>query len=98
MKKYLYSQHDEKANFFNHPMISEIEPKAFVVNITRSIKLCRDPKQVLALADCKLMLLGTFDDETGVFDVHKPQLLLECDKLIESTGLLNGNERNKVSN
>jgi len=91
MKKYLYSQHDEKAEFFNHPMVSEVEPDAFAVNITRSIKLCRDPKQLSAIADCKLLLLGTFDDETGKFDIlEEPKLLVECDKLIESTGFVHG--------
>lgn len=91
MKKYLYSQHDEKAEFFNHPMVSEVEPEAFAVNITRSIKLCRDPKQLSAIADCKLLLLGTFDDETGKFDIlEEPKMLVECDKLIEATGFVHG--------
>lgn len=96
MKKYLYSQHDEKAEFYNHPMVSEIEPESFAVNITRSIKLCRDPKQLSAIADCKLLFLGTFDDESGKFDIlDNPVLLVECDKLIESLGFLHG--RNEIN-
>lgn len=91
MKKYIYSQHDEKANFFNHPMISEVDPKAFTKNIERSIKLCRDPKLMSAIADCKLLLLGSFEDETGEFNILKvPQKLCDCDLLIESTGFVRG--------
>lgn len=87
MIKYLYSQHDEKAEFFNHPIVSEIEPEAFSKNIERSIKLCRDPKQLTAIADCKLVMLGTFEDETGKFDIlEEPKMLVECDKLVEATG------------
>ena len=91
MKKYLYSQHDEKADFFNHPMVSEIEPKSFATNIVRSIKLCRDPKQLSAIADCKLLYLGTFDDESGKFEILPDyEMLVECDKLIESLGFVHG--------
>lgn len=91
MKKYLYSQHDDKADFYNHPMVSEIEPEAFAVNITRSIKLCKDAKQLSAIADCKLLFLGTFDDESGKFEIlDEPKLLVECDKLIESLGYIRG--------
>ena len=91
MKKYIYSQHDEKAEFFNHPMISEVEPEAFKSNIERSIKLCRDAKQLSAIADCKLLLLGTFDDVSGKFDILEvPQKLCDCDALIESTGFIRG--------
>lgn len=94
MKKYLYSQHDEVANFYNHPMVSEIEPEAFAVNITRSIKLCRDPKQLSAIADCKLLYLGTFDDETGTFDIKEaPELLVNCDELIKSLGYVHGSDQ-----
>lgn len=91
MKKYIYSQHDERAEFFNHPQISEIEPQAFAANITRAIKLNRDPKQLLMIADCKLLFLGTFDDESGKFDIlSSPEVLVECDKLIESLGFVHG--------
>lgn len=90
MKKYIYSQHDEKAEFYNHPQISEIEPAAFSENIKRSIKLCRDPKLLAQIADCKLTYLGTFDDETGKFDIIEPKVLVECDKLIESLGFKRG--------
>lgn len=87
MVKHLYSQHDERADFYNHPMVSEIEPESFSQNITRSIKLCRDPKQLEAIADCKLLYLGTFDDETGKFVIFdEPRLLVECDKLVKETG------------
>lgn len=90
MKKYIYSQHDERANFFNHPQISEIEPKAFAENVKRSIMLCRDPKQLVMLADCKLCFLGTFEDETATFDIKDvPEIIVECDKLIESLGFRN---------
>lgn len=90
MKKYIYSQHDERANFYNHPQISEIEPKAFAENIKRSIMLCRDPKQLAMLADCKLCFLGTFDDNEAIFDIlEKPEVIVEVDKLIESTGFVN---------
>lgn len=91
MKNYIYSQYDQKAEFFNKPMLSEIEPEGFAVNITRSIKLCRDPKQLSAIADCKLMFLGTFEDNDGSFELlEKPELLVECDKLIESLGYIHG--------
>jgi metal-sulfur cluster biosynthetic enzyme len=85
MDKYLYSQHDEKADFYNHPQISEMEPVAFSKTIERSIKLCRDPKILANISDCKLVYLGTFDDETGKFNIlPEPKIILECDKLIES--------------
>lgn len=89
MKKYIYSQHDERADFYNHPMISEIEPVAFAENIKRSIMLCRDPKQLAMLADCKLCFLGTFDDKDASFDLRAPEVIVEVDKLIESTGFKN---------
>lgn len=90
MLKYIYSQHDERADFYNHPQISEIEPNAFAENIKRSIMLCRDPKQLAMLADCKLCYLGTFDDITAAFDIlEKPQVIVEVDKLIESTDFVN---------
>lgn len=93
MKKYIYSQHDEVANFFNHPMVSEVEPFAFAANITRSIKLCKDPSNIAMVENCKLMLLGSWDDETGKFEIlEKPQMLVECDKLIES---IRGNDGEK---
>lgn len=94
MNKYIYSQHDERANFFNHPQISEIEPEAFASNITRAIKLNRDPKQLSMIADCKLYQLGVFDDESGKFDIFPdPILLVECDKLIESLGFVREHEQ-----
>lgn len=86
MKKYIYSQHDERADFYNHPMISEIDPEGFAENIKRSIILCRDPKQLAMLADCKLCFLGTFDDKDASFDLCAPEVIVEVDKLIESTG------------
>lgn len=90
MKKYIYSQHDERANFYNHPQISEIEPESFAENIKRSIMLCRDPKQLAMLVDCKLCFLGTFNDITGEFSIlEKPEIIVEVDKLIESTGFVN---------
>lgn len=91
MKKYIYSQHDEKADFYNHPMISEIEPDAFKANVERSIVLCRDAAKLSAIADCKLLYLGTFDDVSGKFEIlEEPQKLLDCDVIIESTGFVNG--------
>ena len=94
MKKYIYSQHDERAGFYNHPQISEIEPEAFAVNTIRAIKLSRDPKQLSMIADCKLYQLGLFDDDSGKFDIFPdPKLLVECDKLIESLGFVNEYEQ-----
>lgn len=83
MKKFLYSQYDKEAQFFNHVQMSEIDPKEFAENIRRSIVLSRDPNAVRAVANCHLVNLGTFDDETGKFDIlKKPVVIFDCQKFI----------------
>lgn len=86
MLKFFYSQHDLRADFFNAPMVSDKDPESFAVEITRSIKLCRDPKQLELLADCKLCSLGFFDDETGLISAKEPVIIVHCDELIKSLG------------
>lgn len=83
MKKYLYSQRDLVAGFFNPMMSSEIDPEAFAKNCERSIKLCKDPAKLAQIHDCKLVVLGEFDDETGIITAYQePKVLLHCDELI----------------
>lgn len=96
MKKFLYSQYDKEAQFFNHVQMSEIEPKEFAENIRRSIVLSRDPNAIRAVANCKLVELGTFDDETGKFDIlKKPVEIFDCQKFISKR--IEEDERNRKS-
>ena len=96
MKKYLYSQYDKEAQFFNHLQMSEIEPKEFAENIRRSIVLSRDPNAIKAVANCQLVELGAFDDETGKFDIlKKPVVIFDCQKFINKRIEEDERKRNK---
>lgn len=83
MKKFMYSQHDKVANFFNIIQVSDLEPESFAENLSRSIQLCKDPSKLTMIADCELVAIGSYDDETMKFDLFdEPKVILECSSLV----------------
>lgn len=82
MKKFIYSQHDRVANFYNIIQVSDLDPEAFATNLKRSIMLCKDVSKLQQIDECETVCFGSYDDETGVFDLNnEPVVILDTSAL-----------------
>lgn len=70
---------NEKIEAFTNPHYIDVEPEKAAVQLARSMKV--EPDKATPYQNLTMWFLGTFDDETGSFDVGEPEMLLDCRKV-----------------
>lgn len=66
---------------WSNPHYSDIDPEKCAVQLSRGLASCR-PEQRASYKRLALYCLGTFDDESGKFDLlSEPEFLLDCDEV-----------------
>ena len=76
MKLYVYSLRDKKLQSYQPPVFKDDEPERCTEKTARGLRLITDEEKARA-RDMALYYLGTFDDESGKFDLleHEEKLL-----------------------
>lgn len=72
-------------NAFTTPTFTDIEPKKAAQQIERSIQLAADNgevQKILPYRNLEMCELGTFDDQTGKFEIHEPVTILDCTSVV----------------
>lgn len=78
MKLHVLIFRNTKIGCFTQPQFSDVEPEKAAIQLGRSLKLCEDVATLKKYEPLEMYHIGTFDDETGVFDAIQPVLLLNC--------------------
>lgn len=68
---------------FTQPQFSDVEPEKAAIQLARALKMSDDEAVLKKYSDLEMYDIGTFNDETGVFDAKQPVKLLDCAKCIE---------------
>lgn len=79
---YVYSYYNKKVGVYQDPFIQPTTKDLFPKLVTRSVVLNPKHAQEQHLYECDLYYLGTFDEETGSFDLlDKPEFLVTLSNL-----------------
>lgn len=71
-------------NAFTRPEFLDVEPEKAATQLARSILVADKPEVIKQYENLDMYCIGTFDDETGIFEQLKdPVCLLDCSKVIE---------------
>lgn len=66
---------------WSNPHYTDIDPEKCAIQLSRAISSC-SPEQRASYKRLALYCLGTFEDETGKFEVlDEPEFLLDCDEI-----------------
>lgn len=66
-----------KVDAFTNPQFLDIEPKKAAVQLIRSMKV--NPEKAHPYQNLVMYFIGTFDDESGKFDLlDEPEMLVDC--------------------
>ena len=82
MKCYIYAFYNKKIGAFEKPIVNNWCKEDFTQLVIRDV-LVSDNAAKEKMIECQLYELGIYNDETGEFDVHKPEFIMSLDTLIE---------------
>lgn len=71
MKKYCYAYFNKLGDFFGTPFFVENEKKGDFVKLLGQVLFSSKQDELEALKEDDLYFIGTFDNETGVFEPSK---------------------------
>lgn len=81
MTRYVYCFYSYKVGCYSIPMFRFESPEDMVEAVKRDYITGKDVDRV-AISECELYYLGTFDDKKGVFVLHEtPQSLIDLRSL-----------------
>lgn len=84
MKLNILMFYNKKIECFTQPVFDDHEVDVVAQQLSRSLIIEKDFTKVIPYKNLKLYHLGKFDDQTGKIDLlEKPELILDCSKIVE---------------
>lgn len=83
---------NKKIDAFTTPQFIDIEPEKAALQLSRSIIMAKDDKQVEQYKNLAMYAIGTFNDSTGEIHQEEIKLLLDCNQVLKQREINNGKE------
>lgn len=82
MKMTVISFWDKQLKRYTSPGYDDHEDPEVIKELVRTQIIKSDPMKRKIYEAKNLVILGTFDTETGIHQCHDPELILNCDQVI----------------
>lgn len=83
MKYFIFNYRDKKLKCFDAPIVTTEAPDQYAAHVQRTLIKAKPLDQTFAV-DKALYFFGTFDDESGKFEICEPTKILDCEDFLPS--------------
>ena len=87
---------DKQLKRYTSPGYDDHEDPEVIKELVRTQIIKSEPMKRKIYEAKNLVILGTFDNETGVHECHDPELILNCDQVISDIQDYERNERKEA--